>query len=54
MLRLDELVHLAKGDVGEGDRHLSKEQALQKLAPVEGQLSRFTADDPLLAFLTSL
>jgi site-specific recombinase XerD len=30
------------------------EQALQKLAPVEGQLSRFTADDPLLAFLTSL
>jgi integrase/recombinase XerD len=31
-----------------------KEQALQKLAPVEGQLSRFTADDPLLAFLTSL
>ena len=27
MLRLDELVHLAKGDVGEGDRHLSKEQA---------------------------
>ena len=31
-----------------------KEQALQKLAPVEGSLSRFTADDPLLAFLTSL
>jgi integrase/recombinase XerD len=31
-----------------------KEQALQKLAPVEGQLSRFTADDPLLSFLTSL
>jgi len=31
-----------------------KEQALQKLAPVEGLPSRFTADDPLLAFLTSL
>jgi len=31
-----------------------KEQALQTLAPVEGQLSRFTADDPLLSFLTSL
>jgi hypothetical protein len=31
-----------------------KEQALQKLASVEGQLSRFTAEDPLLAFLTSL
>jgi hypothetical protein len=31
-----------------------KEQALQKLAPVEGPPSRFTADDPLLAFLTSL
>ena len=31
-----------------------KEQALQKLAPVEGPLSRFTAEDPLLAFLTSL
>ena len=31
-----------------------KEQALQKLAPVEGQPFRFTAEDPLLAFLTSL
>jgi integrase/recombinase XerD len=31
-----------------------KEQALQKLAPVEGAPPRFTADDPLLAFLTSL
>jgi site-specific recombinase XerD len=31
-----------------------KEQALQKLAPMEGPLSRFTAEDPLLAFLTSL
>jgi integrase/recombinase XerD len=31
-----------------------KEQALQKLAPVEGPMSRFTAPDPLLAFLTSL
>lgn len=32
----------------------TKEQALQKLAPVETQEARFTADDPLLAFLTSL
>lgn len=32
----------------------TKEQALQKLAPVEDQAARFTADDPLLAFLTSL
>src|SRR5262249_3985541 len=32
----------------------TKEQALQKLAPVEEQEARFTADDPLLAFLTSL
>jgi len=31
-----------------------KEQALHKLAPVEGPLARFTAPDPLLAFLTSL
>ena len=31
-----------------------KEQALQKLTPVEGEVARFTADDPLLAFLTSL
>lgn len=31
-----------------------KEQALQKLTAVEGTVSRFTADDPLLAFLTSL
>jgi site-specific recombinase XerD len=31
-----------------------KEQALQKLASVEGEIVRFTADDPLLAFLTSL
>ena len=31
-----------------------KEQALQKLAPVEGEVTRFIADDPLLAFLTSL
>jgi integrase/recombinase XerD len=31
-----------------------KEQALQKLAPVEGLPTRFTAEDPLLAFLTSL
>ncbi len=31
-----------------------KEQALQKLTAVEGEISRFTADDPLLAFLTSL
>src|SRR5262249_21468727 len=35
--------------------HLAtKELALQKLAPVEEQEARFTADDPLLAFLTSL
>jgi len=32
----------------------TKERALQKLAPVAEQVSRFTADDPLLAFLTSL
>jgi len=32
----------------------TKERALQKLAPVEDQSMRFTADDPLLAFLTSL
>ena len=31
-----------------------KEQALQKLRPVEGEVTRFVADDPLLAFLTSL
>jgi integrase/recombinase XerD len=31
-----------------------KEQALHKLAPVEGPMTRFTAPDPLLAFLTSL
>ena len=32
----------------------TKERALQKLAPCEAPLSRFTADDPLLTFLTSL
>ena len=32
----------------------TKERALQKLAPLAEQASRFTADDPLLAFLTSL
>jgi site-specific recombinase XerD len=32
----------------------TKEQALPKLAPVAEQEVRFTADDPLLAFLTSL
>ena len=32
----------------------AKERALQKLAPVEDQGARFTADDPLLIFLTSL
>lgn len=31
-----------------------KEQALQKLSPVTGEVTRFVADDPLLAFLTSL
>jgi len=31
-----------------------KEQALQKLSAVEGEVTRFVADDPLLAFLTSL
>ena len=31
-----------------------KEQALYKLAPIEGPMARFTAPDPLLAFLTSL
>jgi integrase/recombinase XerD len=31
-----------------------KEQALQKLTPVEGEAVRFIAEDPLLAFLTSL
>lgn len=33
---------------------MHKERALQKLAAVEGDSSRFRADDPLLAFLTSL
>jgi integrase/recombinase XerD len=32
----------------------TKERALQKLAPLEAPLARFTPDDPLLAFLTSL
>jgi len=32
----------------------TKERALQNLAPIEAPLSRFTADDPLLAFLTAL
>ena len=32
----------------------TKEQALQKLAAVEEQGARFTADDPLLAFLNAL
>ena len=32
----------------------AKERALQKLAPLDAPLSRFTADDPLLTFLTSL
>jgi site-specific recombinase XerD len=32
----------------------AKERALQKLAPVEDEGARFTADDPLLVFLTSL
>jgi integrase/recombinase XerD len=32
----------------------TKERALQKLAPIEAPLARFTPDDPLLAFLTSL
>jgi site-specific recombinase XerD len=31
-----------------------KEQALHKLAPVEGPMARFTAPDPLLALLSSL
>jgi integrase/recombinase XerD len=31
-----------------------KEKALEKLAPIEGEWKRFHADDPLLAFLTSL
>jgi integrase/recombinase XerD len=31
-----------------------KEQALQKLSSVEGEVTRFVAGDPLLAFLTSL
>lgn len=31
-----------------------KEQALQKLVPIEGPMARFTAPDPLLAFLSSL
>jgi integrase/recombinase XerD len=33
---------------------LHKEQALQKLAAVEGDIARFRADDSLLAFLASL
>ena len=32
----------------------TKEQALQKLAAVQAQGARFTADDPLLAFLNAL
>lgn len=32
----------------------TKEQALQKLIPIENRETRFTADDPLLAFLTAL
>jgi integrase/recombinase XerD len=32
----------------------AKERALPKLAPVDAPLSRFTANDPRLAFLTSL
>jgi hypothetical protein len=31
-----------------------QEKALAKLAPLEGGWQRFHADDPLLAFLTSL
>jgi integrase/recombinase XerD len=31
-----------------------KEQALHKLAPIDSPMARFTAPDPLLAFLTSL
>ena len=31
-----------------------KEQALHTLAPLEGPLARFTAPDPLLAFLRAL
>jgi integrase/recombinase XerD len=31
-----------------------KEKALEKLNPLEGGWQRFHADDPLLAFLTSL
>jgi hypothetical protein len=31
-----------------------KEKALEKLEPIEGTWKRFRADDPLLAFLTSL
>ena len=31
-----------------------KEEALEKLEPIEGELQRFRADDPLLAFLASL
>ena len=31
-----------------------KEQALHKLAPIEGPMARFTAPDPLLAFLSAL
>jgi integrase/recombinase XerD len=32
----------------------TKERALQKLTPSDAPLARFTADDPLLAFLASL
>jgi integrase len=31
-----------------------KEEALEKLEPIEGEWQRFRADDPLLAFLASL
>jgi len=32
----------------------TKERALQKFTPIDAPLARFTPDDPLLAFLTSL
>ncbi len=31
-----------------------KEQTLAKLSPVKGTMTRYKADDPLLAFLSSL
>ena len=59
---LNILIIRAQGIVGEGaSTHMyiqadlkTKEQALQKLQPVEGGFPRFKPDDALLAFLSAL